>query len=735
VWARLTFCYFARSRARAPPDNKTNTQVYSVTTFWELALNLYVCTDFNDFPNYLWPTYQSDKALTWFFWISFCVIALLFLQSIAVPLVYQPLQHRQRKRLMDNKIFERKALVAAFEVLDTAEEYSLNEAVVNDLISTFSSSEDAKIIMRLLDEDGNGSIDLFEFFQVVDSIKLSIQVKEESAVSNTTTVCGVFVSRRPWQAVAQSAWFRHAGVLATVAMLISLMLFRIVPLLVIVVVVGVYIVLTVAEGVVLVLSGGLYRTGKSWLKLTLALAGAESALWVAFVTTGVVAVWKALQIVMIVHIYRVVLATQTLRSILFVSRKLRHILSTIVTLVFCIMYGYTMFGMDVFSGTFARPGGPDTTYPDGSEADYADYVHALTTVFQLVTGQAWNAVYYVNAVSGPAMGSAGWFWWRAMTIGYFVSFNVIVNLYVLSVVMAIFLDAFLVFKDIKEDTVSEYVDKSKAAKVLGIPNKTYLLFKERSLEETLYEDFLLQNHKNTIQELLDLKIIRNVGAVKKYTSSLEPADANATQRSTRTISLNSQQGSRKLAIVREGGHADGDGGGGDGGGGDSGGVGGDDDDDVDQLQQHMQPRMGRKQIVSASDTIQSPPGSPRSSGLHSPAAADLAAAEADYGGRLPPWAAKDVAASSQAAATAATTTEAAPAVAAATTTTPTSTPTTTPKTAKPANSPSRRPPIGSGTGMAFTVSIAEMGKTSSTAPRTANGDAADRGAMNVLLGD
>ena len=44
----------------------------------------------------------------------------------------------------------------------------------------------------------------------------SIQVKEEAAVSNTTTVCGVYVSRRPWQAVAQSAWFRHAGVVATV---------------------------------------------------------------------------------------------------------------------------------------------------------------------------------------------------------------------------------------------------------------------------------------------------------------------------------------------------------------------------------------------------------------------------------------------------------------------------------------------------------------------------------------
>ncbi len=699
-----------------------------------------MCTDFNDFPNYLWPTYQSDKALTWFFWISFCVIALLFLQSIAVPLVYQPLQHRQRKRLMDNKIFERKALVAAFEVLDTAEEYSLDEAVVNELISTFSSSEDAKIIMRLLDEDGNGSIDLFEFFQVVDSIKLSIQVKEESAVSNTTTVCGVFVSRRPWQAVAQSAWFRLAGVVATVAMLISLMLFRIVPLLVIVVVVGVYIVLTVAEGVVLVLSGGLYRGGKSWLKLTLALAGAESALWVAFVTTGVMAVWKALQIVMIVHIYRVVLATQTLRSILFVSRKLRHILSTIVTLVFCIMYGYTMFGMDVFSGTFARPGGPDTTYPDGSEADYADYVHALTTVFQLVTGQAWNAVYYVNAVSGPAEGSAGWFWWRAMTIGYFVSFNVIVNLYVLSVVMAIFLDAFLVFKDIKEDTVSEYVDKSKAAKVLGIPNKTYLLFKERSLEETLYEDFLLQNHKNTIQELLDLKIIRNVGAVKKYTSSLEPADSNATHRSTRNISLNSQTSSRKLDILREGDEDDGNGSGGGSGGGGGGGGGDDDDDggddDDDQLQEQMQPRMGRKQIVSASDTIQTPPGSPRSSGLHSPAAADLATAEADYGGRLPPWAVKDDAASLQSAATSTTTTQAAQAGAAAAATTTTPAPTTTPKTAKPANSPGRRPPMGSGTGTArsFAVPIAEMGNPRSTAPRKGNGEAAG-GAMDVLLGD
>jgi hypothetical protein len=665
--------------------------VYGVNTFWELALNLYVCTDFNDFPNYLWPTYQSDKALTWFFWISFCVVALLFLQSIAVPLVYQPLQHRQRKRLMDNKISERKALVAAFEILDTSEEYSLDEAVVNELISTFSSSEDAKIIMRLLDEDGNGSIDLFEFFQVVDSIKLSIQVKEEAAVSNTTTVCGVYVSRRPWQAAAQSAWFRHAGVIATVVMLVSLMLYRVAPLIVLVSVVGAFILLSVVEGVVLVLSGGLYRGGKSWLKLTLALAVAESALWVAFVATRNLAVWKALQIVMIVHIYRVVLATKTLRSVLFVSRKLRHILTTIVTLVFCIMYGYTMFGMDVFSGTFSPSGSPDTTYPDGSEADYADYVHALTTVFQLVTGQAWNAVYYVNAISGPAVGSAGWVWWRIMTIGYFVSFNVIVNLYVLSVVLAIFLDAFLVFKDIKEDTVSEFVDKSKAAKVLGIPNKTYLLFKERSLEETLYEDFLVQNHKNTIQELLDLKIIRNVGAVKRYTSSLEPPDTTTVSRGTRNINLASQTNARKLGPVPER-NEDGD-------------DGGDGEPQQVQQQQQQHEHLGRKQIVSATDTLQSPPGSPRSPGLHSPAAADLAAAEAaDYGGRVPPWAAKDDAAM----------------------------PATKPSTLKIVGTPSRLT-TGSGTVAArsFAVPISEVG---SSAPKSFS-EADNQGAMDVLLGD
>lgn len=109
-----------------------------------------------------------------------------------------------------------------------------------------------------------------------------------------------------------------------------------------------------------------------------------------------------------------------------------------------------------------------------------------------------------------------YFMWRAYVVLYFISFDIILNLYILSILLAIFLDAFLVFQNIKEDTIEVIRDDDKAVAMLGIPKSRYVLLKHRTLEEVLYEEFLQDNHLNTIEELFKLGVIteKNHNVVK-----------------------------------------------------------------------------------------------------------------------------------------------------------------------------------------------------------------------------
>lgn len=200
-------------------------------------------------------------------------------------------------------------------------------------------------------------------------------------------------------------------------------------------------------------------------------------------------------LVLTVHIGdRLFREVDTVAKIVFVSLKMINIL-TVITVVTCLlMYVYLIVGMESFSDSTL------TTLPDGSK-DFATFWLAFLSVFQLETGEAWNELLYAQ------MAETSSFFWEAYVILYFVSFSIILTLYILSIVLAIFLDAFLVFQNIKDDTIQVIYDNDKAVATLGIPKKRYVLVKRRSLEEVLYEDFLQDNHLNTIEELFKQGVI------------------------------------------------------------------------------------------------------------------------------------------------------------------------------------------------------------------------------------
>ena len=306
-------------------------------------------------------------------------------------------------------------------------------------------------------------------------------------------------SKARTQSALSSLWFRVFGHVLCLSTLVVLFLYNRISDTIVVVTVGLYLAFLVGETTLLSVSAMKPHTNGFLFKCFCLFA--EVLLYVLYFALpleaerSVIILSILCVLVLTVHIAdRLFREVDTVAKIVFVSLKMVHILTVITVVIFLIMYVYLIIGMESFSDSRL------TTLPDG-EKDFSTFWLAFLSVFQLETGEAWNELMYAQLVESTS------FFWEAYVILYFVSFSIILTLYILSIVLAIFLDAFLVFQNVKNDTIQVIYDNDKAVATLGIPKKRYVLIKQRSLEEVLYEDFLQDNHLNTIEELFRLGVI------------------------------------------------------------------------------------------------------------------------------------------------------------------------------------------------------------------------------------
>ena len=125
--------------------------LYSVADPAILSLNLFVLSSLESYPDVFIPAYATQPVRSGIFFISFVIFSIIFLQSIAVPLVYLPFQKRQRKRVLEMKVEERKALVAAFEVLDVEGTQKLSLEIMRKLLTSHCSAEHIDLMIQILD--------------------------------------------------------------------------------------------------------------------------------------------------------------------------------------------------------------------------------------------------------------------------------------------------------------------------------------------------------------------------------------------------------------------------------------------------------------------------------------------------------------------------------------------------------------------------------------------------------
>ena len=143
-------------------------QMYKMDTIQAVSLNLFVLTSLESWPDVASATFEMDtirRIGAAIYWTVYVLVCILFLANIAVPLVYEPFQKRQRKRYVKDKYTERKCIVAAFQLLDVDKTQSLDISEVREVFESLGySSNQMRVMLQLLDADGDGEVDLVEFF-------------------------------------------------------------------------------------------------------------------------------------------------------------------------------------------------------------------------------------------------------------------------------------------------------------------------------------------------------------------------------------------------------------------------------------------------------------------------------------------------------------------------------------------------------------------------------------------
>mgnify|MGYP000670648506 CR=1 FL=1 len=106
------------------------------------------------------------------------------LSNFAVPLVYDPFKSRQRKRFKKDKTRERRAVIAAFELLDEDNSGSLERSEVKEFfeqLGYYGSTID--VMLEILDKDGDGELSTSEVRKfITQELELPLSQSEINSV-------------------------------------------------------------------------------------------------------------------------------------------------------------------------------------------------------------------------------------------------------------------------------------------------------------------------------------------------------------------------------------------------------------------------------------------------------------------------------------------------------------------------------------------------------------------------
>ena len=497
-------------------ESKTNLTVLNETATVELyqehfngwggaLVTLLILATGENYPDVMMPAINRWAASGIFF-VLYIAITLFLFMPVLMAIVFEYYKRHHGVKLLQEKIIERKALLAAFDILDSEDSHTLDFKTFYALIAKMKNIDldedksvskyqtESKVLFRMVDRDGSGEIDRVEFLKLCDILLIKIRVRPVKTLADivdrdkTTSLQARSRNRKQsakerrrasWSLFWRRAGKRFAKMQEKARTVVLHPAFDI----------------TTAAIVVLYLCVMIYRSteqgqsadGKLFTLLEvlfLALFGFEvvvkiSALghreyfndgWNMFdfsvivVSITMFAVAgegsaigaKSVSIFRVARLVRVFTRTmylmshvQMLRVLLATFAKLVGILGSVFGFIFIMIYVLMIFGMELFGSNEKMRCPEDNRYC----ASFEDSQHAFLTCFQLLVGESWGDIMYRGMTAGGRF-----YYWILFTLFYMV-----LNMLVLNIMGAMVLEVFTIEMEKSQEEEKQKHRKGKGA--------------------------------------------------------------------------------------------------------------------------------------------------------------------------------------------------------------------------------------------------------------------------------
>lgn len=413
------------------------------STFGAAFLSLFVMASSENYPELMYPAYARTPFYALFF-IPILIIVFFILASIIVAMQYETFKQERKRRSYFERAVERRALIAAFHCLDAdaSGDVSFDEwrTMLSHLGMHNSTEREMQLLFTIVDTDGSNSVDLGEFFELVDALLLDIRVNKVRANDRWLAVnvpwlaglaggvhhaCRKLVARRAYTLVLLAVFFVNAVVAAVSPDLRTGSTAQLVLNYIDYSLLGVAVVDTIVRAVA---AGASY--GTLWVHWFDSIVTVLSLVFAAVPWTRLAGMRRFnLQPFQWLRLLRVVTLAKRLRSFLEMFAQALWPLLIVGVCLAIVMYAYAIVGMQLFRNRLAN----DVFSQENPYANFATPRATFLALFQLTTSSNYyNLMYATMRVTSD---------WAAL---YFVSFYVLCSMLLVNLLVSLVLEVFVI---------------------------------------------------------------------------------------------------------------------------------------------------------------------------------------------------------------------------------------------------------------------------------------------------
>ncbi|RDD44376.1 Two pore calcium channel protein 1 [Trichoplax sp. H2] len=139
--------------------------------FRELGISFvsfFICLTTANFPDAMLPAYKTIGHSATIYFIIFCLIGIYFLQNLFLAAIYSSFNENSKYQFKKILLGTRKGLRLAFNLIDSDQIGRISFRDFRGIMKYYSSStplRDLVLMFKIMDEDGEGTITLDEFYE------------------------------------------------------------------------------------------------------------------------------------------------------------------------------------------------------------------------------------------------------------------------------------------------------------------------------------------------------------------------------------------------------------------------------------------------------------------------------------------------------------------------------------------------------------------------------------------